>query len=331
MIGGRCFFKRLFLGELVEKIVMERLQVMVKIVFVQLTIGRKRESMFFLCVIAGIIVLYVIWQYQELKKFRVTAYEMESGKVNGEIKLVVISDLHSFSYGRGNERLVRAVEDEKPDLILIPGDLIVTALTAEYETAAEFAERIVKIAPVVFSNGNHESRAEPEESHYSKVYKQYRRRLERAGVLILNNAHHGFTIRGTQVRVSGLEVPLSSYKKGKKPYLEETFITAQLGQASEHLQILLAHHPAFARQYADWGADITVCGHNHGGLVRIPGIGSIISPQFRLFPKYDAGEFTFGNRKVYISRGLGSHTFHIRICNRAELVAVTVKNRSKIT
>lgn len=287
--------------------------------------------MFFLCVISGIIVLYVIWQYQELKKFRVTSYEMESDKVNGEIKLVVISDLHSFSYGKGNERLVRAVKEEKPDLILIPGDLIVTAMTAKYEISAEFVERIAEAAPVVFSNGNHESRAEPEESDYSKVYKQYRRRLERAGVLFLNNAHHMFTIHGEQVRVSGLEVPLSSYKKGKKPYLDETFITAQLGQASGHLQILLAHHPAFARQYADWGADITVCGHNHGGLVGIPGIGSVVSPQFMLFPKYDAGEFTFGNRKVYISRGLGSHTFHIRICNRAELVAVTVRSCAKIT
>ncbi len=70
---------------------------------------------------------------------------------------------------------------------------------------------------------------------------------------------------------------------------------------------------------------MTVCGHNHGGLVCIPGLGSVISPQFIPFPKYDAGEFTIGGRKVYISRGLGTHTFHIRVFNRAELVVISIK------
>ncbi len=131
---------------------------------------------------------------------------------------------------------------------------------------------------------------------------------------------------GTSVRISGLELPLSCYKKGKKPYLKEDGIKKLLGSASkEHLQILLAHHPAFAGQYAAWGADVTVCGHNHGGLVCIPGLGSVISPQFIPFPKYDAGEFTIGGRKVYISRGLGTHTFHIRVFNRAELVVISIK------
>ena len=135
---------------------------------------------------------------------------------------------------------------------------------------------------------------------------------------------------GTPVCISGLELPLSSYKKGKKPYLEKDFIKRNLGAASDaegHLQILLAHHPAFAEQYADWGADLAVCGHNHGGLVCIPGLGSVVSPQFVPFPKYDAGEFSVHGKNIYISRGLGTHTFHIRIFNRAELVVITVHPR----
>lgn len=270
-------------------------------------------------------VLYVIWQYQELKKFRVTAYETVSRKVNKEIKLVVISDLHTFSYGKDNERLVQAVKEAGPDLILIPGDLIVTGRSQKYEIAETLVSRIAAYAPVVFSNGNHESKAELRETENTKVYWQFRKHLEQAGVILLNNAGRTFRIHGEPIQVSGLELPISSYKKGRKPYLDDSFIKSQLGEASDHLQILLAHHPAFAKQYADWGADITVCGHNHGGLIYIPGIGSIISPQFMLFPKYDAGEFTIDGRKVYISRGLGSHSFHIRICNRAELVTITVK------
>ena len=71
-------------------------------------------------------------------------------------------------------------------------------------------------------------------------------------------------------------------------------------------------------------SDLTFCGHNHGGLIRLPGIGSLLSPQLTWFPKYNDGCHDLRGNKVVISRGLGTHTFHIRIFNRAELVAVRV-------
>ena len=105
----------------------------------------------------------------------------------------------------------------------------------------------------------------------------------------------------------------------------EHFIRDVLGDAKQDsVQILMAHNPMFAKEYAEWGADVSVCGHTHGGLVRIPGIGSVISPQFELFPKYDAGEFNFGDRKVYVSKGLGTHTFHIRVFDRAEVLMIRI-------
>ena len=45
----------------------------------------------------------------------------------------------------------------------------------------------------------------------------------------------------------------------------------------------MAHNPMFAKEYAEWGADVSVCGHTHGGLVRIPGIGSVISRSLNSF------------------------------------------------
>lgn len=284
--------------------------------------------MFAFAGIMGVLALiYILWQHQELKKFQVTHYKMRSRKIKKSIQIAVISDLHSFSYGKNNERLIRAVFEEKPDLILIPGDLIVTGVTSRYEISLHFIQQLCASSiPVIFSNGNHESRAELPDFEEPAVYQQYRRRLKQAGVIILNNQGRCLTANGEQVCICGLELPLYSYKKGKKPYLEDGYITQQLGSASQNqLQILLAHHPAFAGQYAAWGADLTVCGHNHGGLVCIPGIGSVLSPQFLPFPKYDAGEFTIDGRKVYISRGLGTHTFHVRVFNRAELVVIGVE------
>lgn len=278
-------------------------------------------------IISVIVIVSLFWQRQELKKFRVTQYETASLKVGKEIKIVLISDLHSFTYGKDNEPLLQAVRRAAPDLILIPGDLIVTKKTEKYETALRFLRALSKLqVPVFFSNGNHESKAQQPDADSYAAYQRYRNEMERLGVSILNNQSRIIQAGGTSVRISGLELPLSCYKKGKKPYLKEDGIKKLLGSASkEHLQILLAHHPAFAGQYAAWGADVTVCGHNHGGLVCIPGLGSVISPQFIPFPKYDAGEFTIGGRKVYISRGLGTHTFHIRVFNRAELVVISIK------
>ena len=279
-------------------------------------------------IISVIVIIFPIWQHQELKKFRVTRYQMQTHKVKSPLKIAVISDLHSFTYGPKNSTLFAAVKRAAPDLILIPGDLIVTAKTDQYHMALDFVRKLMTLGvPVVFTNGNHESRAQQPESDSYADFQQYFGQLKRSGIRVLNNQSCKITICGTLVRISGLELPLSSYKKGKKPHLEKDFIKRHLGAAPDadgRLQILLAHHPAFAEQYADWGADLTVCGHNHGGLICIPGLGSVVSPQFMLFPKYDAGEFCVHGRKIYISRGLGTHTFHIRIFNRAELVVITV-------
>ena len=85
---------------------------------------------------------------------------------------------------------------------------------------------------------------------------------------------------------------------------------------------MLAHNPAYFEAYASWGADLTLSGHVHGGIMRLPWLGGVLSTSLTLFPKYDGGEFRLGEKRMIVSRGLGSHTIPIRIFNPAELVAV---------
>ena len=77
-------------------------------------------------VIACVILVYIIWQWQELKKFARTDYEIKSGKVQREYKAAVLADLHGFQYGKDNIRLLDAIRSGQPDLILIPGDMVVS-------------------------------------------------------------------------------------------------------------------------------------------------------------------------------------------------------------
>lgn len=275
-----------------------------------------------IAVIACVILVYIIWQWQELRKFTRTDYEIKSDKVQREYKAVVLADLHGFQYGKDNVRLLDAIRNGRPDLILIPGDMVVSKKSDTYETALKILAELNEIAPVYYSYGNHESRAHVRRSEYQEKFFAFENKLKELGIHVLHNETEVFE----ELAVTGLEIPLSCYKKGvdvplPQDYLEETLPK----QKKNTFQVLLAHNPRYAKEYADWGADLTLCGHNHGGLIRIPGVGSLISPQFQWFPKYDAGAFDFGEKKVIVSRGLGTHTFHIRIFNRAELVFVVIK------
>ena len=95
--------------------------------------------------------------------------------------------------------------------------------------------------------------------------------------------------------------------------------------------ILIAHNPEYFPYYAAWGADLTVSGHIHGGIMRLPWIGGVISPSLRLFPKYDSGEFEENGKKMILSRGMGLHHIKLRFFNRPEIsvIKITCQDKSK--
>lgn len=271
---------------------------------------------------------FILWQYFELKKFKITSYEYRTEKITQSITCAVVADLHAHVYGKNNDILIQRIRQKQPDIILVPGDMIVSRYPETYETAYQALEKLTKIAPVYLSNGNHESRVSKVPVMQTEAFLEYENRVRKLGVHILNNASEEVTLHGETLCISGLEIPLECYGKGNYEPLPEQFIQENLGDAKKDcVQILMAHNPMFAKNYADWGADVTVSGHTHGGLVRIPGIGSVISPQFELFPKYDAGEFDFQGKKVYVSKGLGTHTFHIRVFDRAEVLMIRISGR----
>lgn len=273
------------------------------------------------CLIAG----YVIWQWQELKHFNLTRYEIHHEKLVDTHRFVVLADVHLWQYGVHNERLLRAIRKEQPEAILMPGDLIVSSKPERFAVAAELMEHLTEIAPVYFSNGNHESRLEQPAHKNYEPYQRLKRQLQSLGVHILNNAQMPVTLGRDQITVSGLELPLSYYRKGVDTPLGERELIDCLGASDHvHYQVLLAHTPKYVPEYFAWGADLCLSGHYHGGLVCIPGLGSVISPQLEVFPHHSFGRFTAGAHTALVSRGLGTHTFHVRIFNRSEVLVVTV-------
>ena len=123
--------------------------------------------------------------------------------------------------------------------------------------------------------------------------------------------------------IYGLEIDMDYYGKFKKRNMETEYINRLLGkQQTSVFNILIAHNPDYFSTYADWGADLVVSGHIHGGLMKLPVLGGVISPALRLFPEYDGGEYKKGKSTMILSRGLGTHTLPIRIFNPGELVVI---------
>ena len=86
----------------------------------------------------------------------------------------------------------------------------------------------------------------------------------------------------------------------------------------------MAHNPSYVKEYVEWGADLILCGHLHGGIVRIPGLTGLITPALEWFPKYSGDLYYEGDKVIVVSKGLGTHTINLRFLNPAEVVVLHV-------
>ena len=290
-----------------------------------------------LTILAALAVVTAAEIYRELHTFKVTKYSIKSEKfpAGGKtVKIVFLSDLHNREYGRENENLYQALRTERPDLILIGGDMLVGKDRVSYEPALKFVQKLPAICPVYYANGNHEQRMKENPKEYSYSYADYKTMLEESGVVFLENETETVRIGQTTLEICAVELPLETYRKMKKANVTSQDIGNLAGDQADNqdrgapqaaYRILLAHNPAYMNAYKAWGADLILSGHLHGGIVRIPGLGGVISPQAFLFPRY-SGELTLeGDQTVIVSRGLGTHTIHLRLFNTPELVSISLE------
>lgn len=283
-------------------------------------------------VLIGVIIFICIVEWvREIVTFKITHYDIHSNKLNGleqERKILFLTDLHNNCYGKCNKKLISAIQKEQPDMILIGGDMLVGKPDISQKVALEFVKQLGAICPVYYANGNHEQRMKLYPEVFGTVYQEYKEELAAEGIYFLENDHVNMNWDKVEVQLHGLEIPAECYKKFQKTTLSTQQVNACIGQAdASKYQIVLAHNPVFADTYKEWGADLILSGHLHGGVVRIPGMGGIITPQFRLFPKY-SGEYTRKDgTAIVVSRGLGTHTIKIRFLNPAEIVVLHIKGK----
>lgn len=287
--------------------------------------------------IAILVAAAVVWTMWSNSSFEETFYTVESYKIEEPIRVILLADLHQNSFGDGNQRLVSRIRALKPDAVLIAGDMV-NKDDPDWDLAASLCKDLTEIAPVYYGMGNHENEAlygqdlnkdfleasedllgdQPEDFTPLIQDTQGWEKLEDSGAYLLQNDSVTAEIKGNSVEIGGVGTNISSFW----PYSGQ-FITQFIEDDSENFKILICHRPEAAAKYiSDAAIDLTVSGHNHGGIIRIPGVGGLISSSLELFPKYDAGWFEFDSMALLISRGLGGHT--PRIFNPPELVVVDI-------
>ena len=159
----------------------------------------------------------------------------------------------------------------------------------------------------------------------------YDRIVKEAGVQVLINESTVFEKGRTKVRIWGLDLEKEFFPRGKNIRMPEGVMDYYLGEKPEDAcyDLLLAHHPNYLDSYAGWGADAVLSGHIHGGAVRLPGIGGLLSPNFTFFPRYSKGRYTKGTCDMIVSAGLGTHSFKLRLNNPPDLVILKLVRGEK--
>lgn len=250
----------------------------------------KRRTIFI-----GLLILFLFVYFSiQSSSLEVTEYIIESDKIDEDIIIVQVSDLHNDKkYVDILSEKILAIE---PDYIVITGDLI-TYYNPRIDIAMQLINNIQEIAPIYFVQGNHE--------YFSSCYPELKEQLLEKNVVILEDE----MIETDDLNIIGL---LDA---------SETVVEVK----NEKFTLLLAHRPELFENYVEMNVDLVLSGHTHGGQICLPFLGGFYAPNQGFFPKYIAGKYQSNNTTMIISRGIGNGKIPFRLFNNPELVVIKLQ------
>ena len=248
--------------------------------------------------------------------YKISFYQETSGKISGNLRIAVVSDLHNREYGENNTVLISDLRALKPDLILFPGDMVIREQD-DYQPMLDLVSAASDIAPCYGVLGNHES-----ERIYYRDDRDLPEKFKNAGLMLLRNAQEEIRIGDNTVQLIGVEGTAYGFEEyGGRKFMDQTAVNPSA------YCILMAHIPVlFEPQLSVYGFDLGIAGHVHGGIVNLPFLGGLYSDEEGFFPRFTAGKYTLSNHQTFIvSAGLGdSKPFPPRFNNPPELVVIDI-------
>ena len=259
-----------------------------------------------------LLVLFFCWQQNGIQTQTVEVTASGLPAAFDGLRIVQISDIHGKEFGTDNETLLQKVTELKPDVIAITGDLIDQA--SQFEMVPALAKGLAAIAPTYYVTGNHEWAV--------RQVSELKQLLSDCGVRVLTNDYEIWEKDGATLAIAGVDDP-------NGPYDQKTGV--ELRQEIDADYTILLSHRDTVEEYADWGYDLVLCGHGHGGIIRIPIWNQgLLSTNREWFPEYDGGLVSYENGNYcFVSRGMGSNTVPIhafRLFNRPDLPLIILNS-----
>ena len=298
-------------------------------------------GMVFVCLAMAMIV--IMFSYIGNRSFRETFYNTSSIKVDSSVRVIQISDMHGTSYGRDNQKLLNRVALLDPDMIICTGDIVDSA-PEDVDYAVNLAQKLSEIAPSYYIYGNNEAESiydfklnkeeldrkfgfddsNRDETALLKIQDTFEEKLEAAGMKVLKNEKDTIDIKSMTVDVYGV---LTSNPSSFWCYTEKSFAD-YIYENPDNIKITAVHEPFIFEEFQPefWG-DLMVCGHTHGGVMRVPVLGPLFTTEGGLFPErggdYVYGRYDVAGRPLIVSGGLENSNI-LRINNQPELVVIDI-------
>lgn len=262
-----------------------------------------------LVVLLVLIAALSVWLFNNYV-IKVTEQTLLNSKITEPVRFVLVSDLHGDEFGKNNRTLIKMIERQQPDAVLVLGDMYSRYGKFRMDTAVDFMAALTDIAPVYFVSGDHD---------YDEVYFES---LESKNVNVLNFEKSDAEINGNSFTFYGI----------RSEWFSSTFdLNNAFDPADEsRINILLAHCPLMEKYESFENLDFVFSGDTHGGMVRIPLLGPVyyggsIMPKFTYGGEmYDKGYYNIGGTQLFVTSGVGNYPLPVRFNNRPEIAVINI-------
>ena len=266
-------------------------------------------------IILALIVIFLLFACD--MRLKTVRYTFTSPKVENSLKIALITDLHGNWYGDEQSTLIEAIDKENPDVVLLGGDIFDDKI--DYEESEETIAILSKKYKCYYVTGNHEYWSKDVDNIIS-IVKSY-------GITVLEGEVDTIDINGQLINICGVDDPDNYVYLDGGEAIETQLKRVDEKANRDYYTILLSHRSEYYDLYSQYGFDLVLSGHAHGGQWRIPGLlNGLYAPNQGLFPEYAGGLYEYEGGALVVSRGLDRQGVKApRIFNRPELVIIEVE------
>jgi len=282
--------------------------------------GRKRKVRIFPIILLLFVLLVGFLLYDSNTRLVTEEYELFFPNLPvgfDGYRIVVLSDIHAAVFGENNEYFIERVRLANPDIIAITGDFIDSYGRLNQEEQLAVAENIIAgitpIAPIYYITGNHEWEG-------GGIWPLIAM-LNEHGVHVLRNRFTRLYSGGDMIVLAGTDDP-----NGPADMMRPDELVQRVRDAEpDAFLIMLEHRNHNLTLYSELGVDLVICGHAHGGYIRLPFTDGLFGPQRDWFPSYTSGIYVRGNTQMLVSRGIGNHLSIPRFLNNPQIMVAVLR------